>query len=128
MHLINPNNGKPIISNTPGIVDNLPPDIKKKRHYAAIKIHAEQLLKECHSDAELRLAVVKMYHNKLREHQVEITAHPENSVNYLLASLEVFQVCLQHVFTAIQQQEAEQSQSQNQVEKESTDNGTKTES
>jgi hypothetical protein len=105
MHLINPNNEKPIVSNTPGIVDNLTPDERKKRHYASLRIHAEQLLHDCKSDAELRTGVINLYHSKLRDHQVEVTAHPENSVHYLMACLEVFQICLQHVFTAIQQQE-----------------------
>jgi hypothetical protein len=105
MHLINSNNGKPFAHSQRTAPTVLEPDEKKRRHYAAIKIHAEALLKTCHTDVELRSAIVNLYHMKLREHQVEVTAHPENSVNYLLASLEVFQVCLHHIFMAIQAQE-----------------------
>jgi hypothetical protein len=110
MHIINPND---ININSSGCNNNNgsklfterdTEETRKRRHYAAIKVHAETLLKMCNTDIELRNAIINLYHSKLREHQVEITAHPERSVNYLLACLEIFQVCLQHVFTAIQAQ------------------------
>jgi hypothetical protein len=105
MRLINPNNGKEFTKRDTVNVNTLTEEEAKKRHYASIKTYAKSLLKTCNSDVELRSAIINLYHSKLREHQVEVTAHPENSVNYLMASLEVFQVCLQHVFTAIQMNE-----------------------
>ena len=97
MAIIDPVTKKPIFSSKDAFEQEY-----NTKHFEVIKLHASAILQDgVHSANDLRLKIVKLYYSKLREHEVEITNNPRESIKYLLACLEVYHVCLQHIFETI---------------------------